>query len=218
MPKKEVNSGKVGRPLIPLLKSEIEEAQRHTNSNRQAAKRLNVSYLRYKRYAKLYGLYDKHANPLGLGITKGFGKKPNSVPLRDIFANKYPQYSMIRLKHRMLARNLLDEKCGMCGFCERRVFDKKSPLMLTFKDTMRDFSKTNLWLLCYNCMFLTTGAPWAAHRNHIKSSLIKPDFVPSKIDVTKLSDYEEKDEDDMLENMVRADTNWQDEILNELGR
>jgi hypothetical protein len=215
MAKKTVGINAGGRPLVPLLKSEIEEAQRHTNSNRQAAKWLNVSYEKYKRYAKIYNLFDSHANPLGIGISKGFGKKPSSVSLRDIFANKYPKYSMIRLKNRMLARTMLDEKCGMCGFAEKRITDNKSPLMLTFKDKIRDYRKDNLWLLCYNCMFLTTGAPWAAHKNHIKSSLVNPDFKPSPREETKYMDYLDKDEDNMLE-VVNND--WKTEVLDELGR
>ena len=138
MAKKSVGTGKVGRPPVPILKSRIEEAQRNTNSNRQAAIWLGVNYETYKRYAKIYGIFDRHANPLGLGTSKGYAKHPKSVALRDVFANKRPNYSMIRLKRRMLARGYLDEKCGMCGFEERRVTDNKSPLMLTFKNTQGD--------------------------------------------------------------------------------
>lgn len=214
MAKKTVGANQGGRPLVPLLKSEIEEAQRHTKSNRQAAKWLNVSYERYKRYAKIYGLYERHLNPLGIGISKGFAKRPSSISLRDIFANKHPNYSMIRLKYRMVARGMLTEECGMCGFCEKRVTDNKSPLMLTFKDTIRDYTKSNLWLLCYNCMFLTTGAPWSAHKNQIKQSLTNPDFKASKADIPKYNDNLDT-EDELIE---QDDTNWQDEILKELGR
>lgn len=217
MAKKTVGVNKGGRPLVPLLKSEIEEAQRHTKSNRQAAKWLNVSYERYKRYAKIYGLYEQHLNPLGIGISKGFATRPSSIPLRDIFANKHPRYSMIRLKYRMVARGMLKEECGMCGFCEKRITDKKSPLMLTFKETMRDYTRSNLWLLCYNCMFLTTGAPWAAHKFDIKKSLTNPDFKTSKNDVSKYNDNMDL-EDDLLENIHEEDNNWQEEILKELGR
>ena len=218
MAKKSVGGNQGGRPLIPLLKSEIEESQRHTNSNRQAAKWLNVSYEKYKRYAKIYGLFDSHANPMGLGISKGFGKKPSSVALRDIFSNKYPKYSMIRLKNRMLTRNMLDHKCGMCGFIEKRVTDNKSPLMLTFKDKMRDYRRDNLWLLCYNCMFLTTAAPWAAHKNHIKSSLTNPDFKSSRQEKIKYMDHLDTHEDGIIESMSDTVDDWKHEVLKELGR
>lgn len=218
MAKKKVGTGKVGRPSVPILKSQIEEAQRNTNSNRQAAIWLGVSYETYKRYAKIYDLFDRHANPLGLGTAKGFGKNPKSIPLRDVFANKHPGYSMIRLKHRMLARGYLDEKCGMCGFEEKRVSDGKSPLMLTFKNNMGDYSKDNLWLMCYNCMFLTTGAPWTAHKKMIKPTLLNPEeHKPHKQDVKKYMDaLPDKGEEDELEGINHD--NWQQEILKELGR
>lgn len=214
MAKKSVGINKSGRPSTPLLKSEIEDAQLHTKSNRQAAKWLGVSYERYKRYAKIYGIYERHLNPIGLGISKGFATRPSSVALRDVFANKYPRYSMIRLKNRMIARKMLDEKCGMCGFCERRITDNKSPLMLTFKETIRDYSRNNLWLLCYNCMFLTTGAPWAAHKFDIKKSLTDPEFKPSKIENPRYND----DMDIEDEELTLPSDDWQQEILKDLGR
>lgn len=216
MPKKVVGTVSRGRQTPPLLKSQIEEAQRHTNSNRQAAIWLNTSYERYRRYAKIYGLFDSHSNPLGLGTAKGFGARSNTVSLRDIFANKRPLYSMIRLKWRMIARSMLDEKCGMCGFCEKRITDNKTPLMLTFKDQTRDFTRTNLWMLCYNCMFLTTAAPWAAHKTKIKISLIDPNFKPSKADVRHYADDLDIAEDAELETMDTE--SWRTDILKELGR
>jgi hypothetical protein len=216
MPKKVVGTVRRGRMSVPLLKSQIEEAQRNTNSNRQAAIWLNVSYERYKRYAKIYGLFDQHANPLGLGTTKGFASRPSSVSLRDIFANKHPHYSMIRLKWRMVARGMLTEACGMCGFCEKRVTDNKMPLMLTFKNKLHDYTRANLWLLCYNCMFLTTGAPWAAHKDRIKTSLTDPDFKPSKNDELRFTDSLDTDMDKELNEFT--DESWKNEIMKELGR
>lgn len=216
MSKKVVGNGRRGPATPPLLKSQIEEAQRNTNSNRQAAIFLNVGYARYKRYAKIYGLFDSHANPLGLGTTKGFAARPNSVALRDVFANKRPRYSMLRLKWRMVARGMLNETCGMCGFCEKRITDNKTPLMLTFKNKLRDYTRDNLWLLCYNCMFLTTGAPWAAHKDRIKTSLTDPNYKPSKHDELRFTDSLDADMDTELEALT--DASWQNEILKELGR
>jgi len=216
MPRKVGGSDNRGTKTPPLLKSQIEDAQRNTNSNRQAAIFLNVGYERYKRYAKIYGLFDSHANPLGLGTAKGFAARPNSVALRDVFANKRPLYSMIRLKWRMIARGMLNEACGMCGFCEKRLTDNKTPLMLTFKNKLHDYTRDNLWLLCYNCMFLTTGAPWAAHKDRIKKSLTDPDFKPSKNDNLRFADSIDADMDIELEALT--DESWQNEILKELGR
>ena len=59
-----------------LLRSQIEEAQKHTNSNQAAARWLNVSYLIYKKYAKLYDLFDRHLNVRGVGSKKAL---PNAL-------------------------------------------------------------------------------------------------------------------------------------------
>lgn len=172
-----INKG--GRPpLLPILRAQIEEAQRHTNSNLQAARYLGVSYKRYKKYAELYGLFEQHSNVKGIGISKGFGKSPTSIPLKDILAGKYPKYSLAKLKNRLIARKKLIEVCSLCGFHERRITDNKVPLMLAFKDGNRaHLQLDNLHLLCYNCMFLTTGAPSVVYRGSIERSFTDPDTM-----------------------------------------
>jgi hypothetical protein len=161
-----------------ILRSQVEDAIQNTRSNSQAARYLGVNILTYKKYASLYGLWDQHNNKNGVGITKGFIK--NAVKLEDVFAGKHPKYSLVRLKHRMIARKLLKEECSICGFDERRITDKKSPLILTFKDGDRtNYSKDNLHLVCYNCMFLTAGSPSVAHKSKIIQSFNNPDLFTS---------------------------------------
>ena len=63
----------------PLTKEQIVAAQANTKSNMAAARHLHVSYQHYKRYAKLYGLFEQHKNQSGKGIPKflkGSGKEP----------------------------------------------------------------------------------------------------------------------------------------------
>jgi hypothetical protein len=176
---KNPNAPTGGRPPAkPILRAEIEEAQRHTKSNSQAAKYLNVPYKRYKQYAELYGLFAGHLNVRGVGIDKGFGKKPTSIPLRDILSGKHPTYSLSKLKNRLIARQTLSEHCALCGFHERRITDGKVPLMLSFKDGNRSHMQLdNLELRCYNCMFLTTGAPSVVYRGYMERSL-RADLPP----------------------------------------
>jgi hypothetical protein len=162
-----------------ILRSEIEEAQRHTNSNAAAARWLNVNYGRYRKYAQLYGIFERHLNPAGFGVDKGASKRPTSIPLKEILEGKHPKYSLAKLKNRLIARKKLIEKCSLCGFDERRITDKRVPLMLTFKDDDRtNFQLNNLALLCYNCMFLTTGAPSVVNRNLIERSFTNPESIP----------------------------------------
>jgi hypothetical protein len=178
------------RPHRPILRSEIEEAQRNTNSNMAAARFLGVDYRQYRKYAKLYNLFDQHLNERGVGIDKGFSKKATSVPLKEIFENKHPKYSLARLKNRLIARKKLDEKCNLCGFDEKRITDKKVPLIINFINGEKDYTLSNLELLCYNCMFLTTGAPSVVHRGQIEKSFTEPERIPIKHQISiKESDY-----------------------------
>jgi hypothetical protein len=186
---KKVETSKRGNQARPLLRKDIEEAQLHTNSNRKAAMWLGVSPQRYSRYAKLYGLYERHSNKTGIGTSKGFAKRPTSIPLREVLAGKHPHYSRAKLKNRLIARKKIVEKCALCGFEERRVTDGKIPLIINHKDGDKtNFTLENLELLCYNCLFLTTGAPQVAYRGDVKTSLEKgttrhPQMEPTESDM-----------------------------------
>lgn len=175
---KKVGSPNRGGKFQPLTKREIEEAQRQTKSNAAAARWLGCSFKRYERYAKIYNLYDGHANRRGIGTAKGYASRPSSIPLKNIFDNKHKDYNLVRLKNRMIARGLIREECSICGFSEKRITDSKTPLLLVFKDGIKDFRQENLHLLCYNCCFLTTGAPTVANRGYITKSFEAPERIP----------------------------------------
>jgi len=216
MPKK-VGANNNSR-FIPISKADIEYAQANTKSNMEAARFLGVGYERYRRYAKIYNLFDQHLNQKGIGTSKGYASKPSTVKLKDVFANKHPDYSLIRLKHRMIARNLVVEECALCGFKEKRITDSKTPLILTFKNGMKDFTQDNLELLCYNCLFLTTGAPSVAHRGYIQKSFEEPEKIPKRWQVdhrpADTIDIGETESDNTPEEFL----SMQEEILKELGR
>ena len=144
----------------PLSKEMIVAAQANTKSNMAAARYLHVSYQHYKRYAKMYKLFDSHKNQSGKGIPKflrGQGKEP---ALLDIIEGRVSaaHFSPAKIKHRLIEEGYLLEQCSMCGFQERRVLDYKMPLLLHFKDNNKsNYSKDNIELLCYNHYFLTVG-------------------------------------------------------------
>jgi len=191
------NSTPRGAQIQPILRSQIEEAQKHTNSNHAAARWLNVSYLRYRKYAKLYGVFERHLNPSGVGVDKGLSKRPTSIPLKDILAGNHPDYSLAKLKNRLIARKKLIEECACCGFNEKRITDGRAPLMIHFKDNIhKNFQLDNLELYCYNCMFLTTGAPSVAYRREIVRSFIEPEKIPKihKATTTVADHYDPTDE------------------------
>ena len=59
---------------IAVTKKMIEDSQAVTKSNSAAARWLGIHYLTYRKYAKIYGLWERHLNPEGVGIKKGYGK------------------------------------------------------------------------------------------------------------------------------------------------
>ena len=141
----------------PLLKRDIEEAQRNSQSAMGAARHLGVSYSTYKKYAKSYGIHERHLNQGGKGISKPHvqGKR---YPLSDILEGKHPTYNVKQLQKRLVNGGYMDAQCTQCGFSERRIIDFKMPLMMVFKDgNSCNHNLDNMYLLCFNCAFLTVG-------------------------------------------------------------
>ena len=152
----------------PLTKEMILAAMNKTKSNRAAARYLNVSYIHYKKWAKLYeskedehkSLFDQHLNQAGVGIPKflnGGGKEP---PLLDIIEGRVDpsSFSPEKIKYRLITEGHLEEKCNCCEFQERRVLDYKMPLLLHFKDNnKKNYRIENIQFLCYNCYYLSIG-------------------------------------------------------------
>lgn len=144
----------------PLSKEMIVAAQANTKSNMAAARYLHVSYQHYKRYAKLYGLFENHKNQSGKGIPKFLKNGKKEPALLDIIEGRVSaaSFSPAKIKYRLIEAGYLLEQCSMCGFQERRVLDYKMPLLLHFKDNNKsNYSKENIELLCYNHYFLLVG-------------------------------------------------------------
>ena len=144
----------------PLSKEMIVAAQANTKSNMAAARYLHVSYQHYKKYAKLYKLFDSHKNQSGKGIPKFLKGKGKEPALLDIIEGRVSaaHFTPAKIKYRLIEAGYLSEQCSMCGFLERRVLDYKMPLLLHFKDNNKsNYSQDNIELLCYNHYFLTVG-------------------------------------------------------------
>ncbi len=144
----------------PLSKVQILAAQAKTKSNMAAARYLHVSYQHYKKWAKLYKLFDSHKNQSGKGIPK-FLKGPKKMPhMLEIIEGRIAASSFDpnKLKYALIEQGYLSEECAVCSFKERRVLDYKMPLLLHFKDgNSNNYSLDNIQLLCYNHYFLTVG-------------------------------------------------------------
>lgn len=192
----------------PLSKEMIVAAQANTKSNMAAARYLHVSYQHYKRYAKMYKLFEGHKNQSGKGIPKflkGTGKEP---ALLDIIEGRVSasHFSPAKIKYRLIEEGYLLEQCSMCGFQERRVLDYKMPLLLHFKDNNKsNYSRENIELLCYNHYFLTVGDIFTekdvkqieSHQEHLGTSekveWEVDDYHLQRLRELGLSDEEEDD-------------------------
>jgi hypothetical protein len=150
----------------PLSKEMILAAMSQTKSNRAACRYLNVSYIHYKRWAKLYesdthdNLFEQHKNQRGKGIPKFLRSKGKEPALIDIIEGRVDasSFSPDKIKYRLITEGHLLEECNTCKFNERRVSDYKMPLLLNFKDNnKKNYRKENIELLCYNHYFLTVG-------------------------------------------------------------
>ncbi len=162
-----------GRPAINLSESEIRYAMANTQSCASASRFLNVSYESFRKYALLYidretgkTLFDIHKNIAGKGITKNIKPKlTGAYGLHDILDGKYPAYNPKKLKFRLLRSGEFEEKCGCCGFDERRVDDYTVPLILDWIDGDRtNHHRENLQFLCFNCYYLQVGNPLGGRR------------------------------------------------------
>ena len=137
--------------MVKLSKSKGVWAINETKSMHSAAKLLRVAYNTFKKYAKMYDVFE--AQPSYKPKTAGAGQKP--VELVDIFAGDNPNYSNAKLQYRLCKEGFLAEECSNCGYDEYRARDMSKPLMLDYLDddsTHKDLA--NLRLLCYNCFYL----------------------------------------------------------------
>ena len=144
----------------PLTKEQMVAAQSKTLSNMAAARYLHVSYQHYKKWAKLYKIFESHKNQAGVGVPKflkGSKKMPHMIEIIEgrIAASHFDPN---KLKYALIEQGYLPEECSICGFKERRVLDYKIPLLLHFKDkNSNNYSLDNVQLLCYNHYFLQVG-------------------------------------------------------------
>jgi len=139
-------NSKAGRPKRDLTENVIRNAMRHTQSNFQAARYLNVSIETYRTYAKMYmdqesgkNLYEFHKNNSGKGIKRINWRNEISIhKINEIMASEsYRAIDQEKLKNRLIYEGILRMECYKCGHHEKRVVDYKQPLILNFIDGIR---------------------------------------------------------------------------------
>lgn len=177
-------------PSKILTKEDILRAMKMTRSNLAAARYLHVSYNHYKKYAKMYKnddgitLLEAHKNQSGTGIPKFALKGSSKIPLMDLLEGRVPieHFKAKEIKQRLIFEGMIEEKCNMCGFSERRLTDTKVPVILNFKDgNKKNWHLDNLEFLCYNCSFLYAASPIEekqaeAMEDYVKTRDDEPDW------------------------------------------
>lgn len=192
-----------GRPKRMLLESEILAAQSISKTEAEVARKLGVSFMTYRKYAKMYNLYGRVANAAGKGIAKPIKNEDSGkYPLNKILEGKFPNYSTNRLKVRMIRGKRIEEKCNKCGFCERRISDNVMPLLLNYIDgNIKNKKRENIELLCYNCYFLHVNNPFGC----------KKTFKISASDAAQLNEANELSAQELedIKNQVQQENNNQ---------
>jgi len=149
---------KRGLGSTQLMEAEIKDAQSKARSALEASRVIGVSYNTYKKYAKMYGIFEDLKNPKGYGVSKGYNIKRGVYALDEILAGKFPEYPSWKLKQRLLKNGYMQERCNNCGFDEKRLTDNRVPLVLDYLDGDRtNHQYDNLQMLCLNCTYLLVG-------------------------------------------------------------
>lgn len=136
----------------PLIESEIKIAQDLSSTAAEAARRLNVSYNTYKKYAKMYGILERCKCVDQSGRPKVHNPYKGKYPLEELLLGMHPSYPPHRLRRKLINSGIKTQMCEVCGYKEPRITDNKVPLILAFKDGDRtNHTLENLELVCYNC-------------------------------------------------------------------
>lgn len=158
---------KRGRGYRPILQSEIEEAKKHSPFAAAQARWLGIHPITYKKYSKLYGIYEPKPNEKGK--RNMFDPSRGKYPLEKILSGECHDVLAVTdwmVKDKLIRSGTVPPKCNMCGYDKRRITDSKICLLLDHKDgDTRNFKLDNLQLLCLNCTF-ECGRGYIRRGNH----------------------------------------------------
>ena len=117
-----------------------------------AARKLNMHFNTFKRYAVKFGCYNTNQSHKGVKT----GPRADRINTDDILAGLYPDYQTYKLKLRLLREGYLEDKCCRCGWCQKVPGAEFTPCELHHKDgDCRNHKRENLELICPNCHSLT---------------------------------------------------------------
>jgi hypothetical protein len=116
-----------------------------------ASKQVGMSFRNFKKRAEKLNCYKP--NQGGKGTNKS---KLSKISTKDILEGKYPEYQTYKLKIRLIEEGLIEDKCSICGWKEKRKESKFTSCELDhINGNPTDHSFDNLRLVCPNCHSLT---------------------------------------------------------------
>lgn len=154
-----------------ISEEKLVNALARTNSVKDAAKFLGISYKTMKKYCLMYvddatgkTLFDKYKRAKGKGVKKIIRHSATHISKYPIYVfrkhKKATQTRIEKLKDMLQEGQWVPLECEICKFNNRRLADLRSPLILNFKnDDPSDWRIHNIRFLCYNCYFLFVTDP-----------------------------------------------------------
>lgn len=123
---------------------DVREAVSSSRTMREAAQKLSIHYLTFRRRAKAIGVWLPRQ-----GSNSGKHKKDNAVPLVEILEGRHYGYGG-GLRKRLIDAGLKKNECEICGVSEWQGVNLTCELDHINGDS-RDHRLENLRMLCPNC-------------------------------------------------------------------
>lgn len=138
-------------PAPGTMKTEIDKDYfikvcNESESMSKACTILQLHFNTFKRLAIKYNCYKPNQSG------KGIHKKSNGhdIPLNEILEGKHPQYQTFKLKNKLFANHIKENKCELCGISEWN--GKPLNMELHHIDGDRTNHRLeNIQILCPNC-------------------------------------------------------------------
>jgi len=187
MSKIQIKNSQVGRHKIMKSRGEIEQAISVTQSMRQAAIYLNLSYNIFRREAKRHNLWSPGKPKDGAKIKRVHsGKISSEMLLKILRGERLMTYRETMLLKKAFDEGYLECECGNCGEkFSHIVHPETPPLVLDFLDRDTTNGKQeNLRALCLNCVYMLKSSHkgWYRHRE-IPLNIVIDDELPPNIEV-----------------------------------